>query len=500
MKPDSTTPCVSVPNLLQYTEVATDFVCGMCRAAKVEEQRINHLCLAVEEAFVNAVQHGFPEEQKAVVTLYFKLHAGRVCISLWYSGYPLDPNLLYARAESGRNTADSGLGLTLMFKMTDRVEFINHGREGQETRLTMQTGVRLKPPAELVDNKTLESGAPAAGKRLPYTVRGLKPEEAVEVARLAYLSYGDTYPYEDIYYPDRIRELNQKGDLKSFVAVTDEGEIISHAALTRSDENNPEMAELGLAFTKPGRRGLGCMNALWSALLDEAVSLDLLGAFILAVTSHPYTQKCAHSFGFSDCAFFASEVPGLRFNKISDSHHRESILVQCRLFRPPPDRPLFPPREHSEMVREICGRLESAPNLQKQASRIFPAGPGRLKVSSKPAFGTGHLRVVEFGSETLARIRATGLYFLMHDTAPLFLYLPLDSPHVPCLVRGLEADPGWFFAGIIPNAQSGFDLVMQNSGRYRTDYEALAPASPESRCFLDYIRACDAGSGSGAQS
>ncbi len=252
------------------------------------------------------------------------------------------------------------------------------------------------------------------------------------------------------------------------------------------------MAELGLAFTKPSRRGLGCMSKLWAALLDEAKRMNLFGAFILAVTSHPYTQKCSHSFGFSDCAFLAADVPGLKFNKISESHDRESILVECRLFRHNNELPLYAPPNHEKMIRAICTRLGAEPLFKTAAHPPSLSAPGRLKVLTKPAFGTALMHVEEYGTQTFKKIQATSLSLLMNGLAPLFLYMPLDSPHAPELAARLEAEPGWFFAGVIPKEHTGFELIMQHSGKHKLDFSSLAPASEEVQSLLSYVQTCNA--------
>ncbi len=46
----------------------------------------------------------------------------------------------------------------------------------------------------------------------------MKSEEAVDVSKCAYTSYGYTYVHEDVYYPDRLKVLNEKEDVISFIA------------------------------------------------------------------------------------------------------------------------------------------------------------------------------------------------------------------------------------------------------------------------------------------
>ena len=140
---------------------------------------------------------------------------------------------------------------------------------------------------------------PTEGTR--FTIREMKPSEAVEVAKLIYRAYGYSYTVEHFYYPERIEEYNRDGFLLSHVAVTEENEIAAHGAMVRR-ERWPRIVELGQGVVRPEFRGQGCFNLLTGHMVEKARSMGYMGVFARGVTVHPYSQQTLHRFGFKDCA------------------------------------------------------------------------------------------------------------------------------------------------------------------------------------------------------
>jgi serine/threonine-protein kinase RsbW len=71
----------------------------------------------------------------------------------------------------------------------------------------------------------------------------MRDSEASEVSKSVYKTYGYSYPFEYVYYPEKIIALNEGGKIHSAVALADESEIAGHCALHYWDEN-PQIAEI----------------------------------------------------------------------------------------------------------------------------------------------------------------------------------------------------------------------------------------------------------------
>ena len=73
-------------------------------------------------------------------------------------------------------------------------------------------------------------GLPEA-KTETFVIRPFSPADAQEVIRLLYQTYGYSYPYEHLYYPERLIALNADGSLLSLVAVSSQDELVGHLAM-----------------------------------------------------------------------------------------------------------------------------------------------------------------------------------------------------------------------------------------------------------------------------
>lgn len=67
-----------------------------------------------------------------------------------------------------------------------------------------------------------------------YAAGYFGPADGPGVARLFYAVYGDGYPIDTYYIPERLAEENCRGTIRSVVARTVSGDVISHVALYRS--------------------------------------------------------------------------------------------------------------------------------------------------------------------------------------------------------------------------------------------------------------------------
>ena len=84
-----------------------------------------------------------------------------------------------------------------------------------------------------------------------YTAGYFEPADGPGVARLFYAVYGDGYPIDTYYIPERLAEENRCGTIRSVVARTAAGDVVSHVAFYRSSPPNPNLYEYGVGLTLP---------------------------------------------------------------------------------------------------------------------------------------------------------------------------------------------------------------------------------------------------------
>jgi hypothetical protein len=101
-----------------------------------------------------------------------------------------------------------------MKQFMDEVSFHNLGREGKETHLFKYLSndniEKLMTPAERQEIEKSKEEDPLPPGSVPCYIRRMEPDEAIEISKSAFSSYGYTYVYETIYYPDRVRDRTEK--------------------------------------------------------------------------------------------------------------------------------------------------------------------------------------------------------------------------------------------------------------------------------------------------
>ncbi len=459
---------IAVPSSLDHlalVQAAAAHAMGLAGLGPKERQNAQ---VALEEAFANASRHAYPEGEEGRVEVEVIPTATGVDIAVRDQGRPFDPAELPA-FDPTRLTEEPearGLGVFLMRQMVDRVQFLNQGRRGMEIRLTKH---RAHAAVRDGEPEHAEAGPPpAAPSRDPgaFQVRPMAPGEAGDVARCAWSSYRYTYFNEHIYLPERVRELNASGAMRSLVAVAGDGTLYGHAALVPCDLD-PGLAEMAVAFIDPAYRGGGTLERLSQALIATGREAGFHGLFAHAVTTHPYSQKAVHRFGFTDTCLFLAALPPMRFTAIREGQApRESLLHAFLPLRPPGELAIHPGPRHEAMVRRIYGEL------RRQAEIRDPAPPAAAESELDlhvDACGAAHVLVNRVGADAPGRVRRLLRDAVMDRLEVVFLYLPLEDPATGAVVGALE-DLGCVFAGVHPGSPGRERLVLQ--------YLITRPASP----------------------
>jgi anti-sigma regulatory factor (Ser/Thr protein kinase) len=131
---------VDVRNDFAELERLYEFLTAFWVANRLEQDAVLDLNLALEEAFTNVLMHGFrdPGEHEIHVELAFENNV--VCLTVEDGGIPFNPLEapdVDVTAPLGERRI-GGLGIYLVRKLMDRVEY---AREGNRNRLRMEKRV-----------------------------------------------------------------------------------------------------------------------------------------------------------------------------------------------------------------------------------------------------------------------------------------------------------------------------------------------------------------------
>jgi serine/threonine-protein kinase RsbW len=125
----STTHKLTVPSSTRYLEDVRDFVTGHAAEAGFSPDVIEQLKIAVDEACTNVIKHAYKGDGEKVIDLAVIITNDKFVIRLRDRGVsfsPTDyeePNLI----ELAKRRRSGGLGVHIMNRLMDRVEYRTHG-------------------------------------------------------------------------------------------------------------------------------------------------------------------------------------------------------------------------------------------------------------------------------------------------------------------------------------------------------------------------------------
>lgn len=103
---------------------------------------LHELTLAVDEACTNVIRHGFKEDASREYAVEIELRSGAVVVGIWHDGPPFEPPAIPPATPDLRQSLlqrkRGGLGMSLIYKLTDEVEYHTSG-ELHGIQLTKRT-------------------------------------------------------------------------------------------------------------------------------------------------------------------------------------------------------------------------------------------------------------------------------------------------------------------------------------------------------------------------
>ncbi len=442
--------------------------------AGFDQTGISQLQTALEKVFTDVVRPGYDSGEEGQVILEFYLHPMGLEIRVRDQGRPFDPKRLMEEEHDCHPR--------LMHQLVDEVDFRNLGRNGMETRV-----IKYLPPGEdptPQDRADLECTRIHPGNT---TIRRMAAEDAEAVSRCAWSAYRYSHPFEPIYKPALLRELNASEDLFSHVAIDEKGSIFGHVALVAGDSDIAS-GEMALAFVDPRYRGGGTLNRLSESLVDFARTQNMDGVFVNAVTSHIYSQKSAAKMGFNTTCLLLFAVKDLCFQEIREGGaERESLIHAFLPLEKRPQAKLYPPKHHRGMIEKIYQGLGEE-HVYEECAVSIPLET--LLHARADRYATGHIRVHEYGKNAALDVRHALRDLCQQRVEVIYLYLPLEDPSTAVLVSAFEVI-GFFFAGVWPMAGTKDLLVLQFLLTKTPPYSALQLNSELSKELADYVQAHD---------
>jgi serine/threonine-protein kinase RsbW len=495
---------LSLPNERGYVPAARRFVAGAAAAAGFGEAEASSVSREVGRCLAALMAYSFGPNERASIELVIEPIPSGIRIRLRDRGLPFGAGGLFP------DNAPADEPMFELGRLFDEVRFDSLGPEGKEIVLVKQlpdpslseyaAACRLEPAEAQQGDAPAEERADATG----CGVRFMQPAEANEVSKLVYRAYGYSYPHAFVYYPERIRALNQSGAVVSAVAVAGGGRIAGHCALKLWEEN-PAIAELAQGVVAPEFRSRGCFSRLTAHLIEAARTKGLAGLFSEAVTRHPYSQKAGAQHGLRESGFLLATVPAqTEFKGIGGAGGRRgSMLLQFKYLQPAAAGRRHAPEGHREMIAAIYEHLGEHLGADLEGDAGAGLGKGRPRrpgaAAAEPVHRVHLLRPINvaricidrFGKDPVGPVHRQLKALCRQHWDAVHLFLSLADPQTAYWCARFE-ELGFFFAGILPWGLPGGDaLILQYLNNVPGGYGSIRAATPFAARLLDYIRSRD---------
>ncbi len=476
---------VTVSSDTRFLPPVVSFVRSAAHELGLKGEVAEHLDRAVEMVCRNVIEYAF-ESREGKYDIHVLRRPGRVVIAVEDRGIPFD----YARLQS---SGAMSLKEMLPRSFDDEIRFVNLGRHGNRVEL-----IKRLPHTDIRDHVSEEEHhrvvrAPAASDDVPLQIRMMHPEESVELSRCVYRSYGYSYDWDYIYYPEHIRELQESGLMRSCVAVTPEEEFVGHLAVRVENPDSP-VGEAGQAVVDPRFRGHRLFERIKTFLADEARKRGMYGLYSEATAVHPYSQKGNLKLGAKETGFLLGYIPAsVSYEQISErgEGRRGSIALFYMRVNAEPEREIYPPAHYSDVIRgmvEHSGLRRTLIEVTPDTGKIPPSSVMSLNV--RRDHNTAFLQIAEPGADLQRLLRLRLRELCQHRIDCIYADLPLCHPATAPAGVWLQ-QLGFFFGGIIPEAHSGplggDVLRLQYLNEVEIEAEDISTASDFGKELVEFI-------------
>ncbi len=436
---------VTVPATAAFLGPALEFARSAARRLGLVEEAAGDLVRAAEAVCRNVIGHAFEPGENGRYDIHLLTRAGQVVAAIEDQGLPFD----YASLQ-GEGGTDM-----LHRDLVDEVRFVNLGRGGNRVELAKRL-----PHADLreqlpEDEHHRAASAPSSPEDVRPEIRMMRPEESFGLSRCVYRSYGYSYDWDDIYYPERIQGLQEQGLMRSCVAVSPGGELVGHLAVRVGRPDSP-VGEAGQAVVDPRFRGHHLFPKMKTFLADYARKRGMYGLYSEATAVHPYSQKGNLQLGARETGFLLGYIPAsVSYKNIGEDRagRRGSAALFYLRTNYEPQRTIYPPAAYREAVRLVVERNELRRDASAAGNAVTPSHT-RMTTEVRQDHNLAFIRVEEPGADLgeLAHQRLREL--CLHRVDCVYVDLPLSHPATAAAGEGLK-DLGLFFGGVVPEAHPG---------------------------------------------
>ncbi|MBU1004066.1 MAG: GNAT family N-acetyltransferase [Proteobacteria bacterium] len=451
----------------------------------------DRICLALEEAMLDAIRFGYGGEHDRLHISLARASMGLKML-LKSRGLALErenlPKYNPSFAQQGQDL--TGLSFHLIQKMVDTVSLTV--QDDGQIELSMLKRLHVQRIKDEAETDTPRDGTPRAEHAIEqYSLRLATPGDADAISRLALRAHGTVLFSEQIYYPERVREMIATGEMVSAVAVTQSG-VMGHGGLVVQDSDGC-IEELTYAVVDSRVRGQGCATDMARFLIDGARERGVYALQCFAVTSHVHSQRAIEHLDFRECALLLGTSSPARHWDHDDGERPNRIgnLLYTKFLQPTEPMRLHVPARHREMIGKLFALRSGPVSFVDTQVDALPTEKTQLTTHADFKEGWALITIKTYGADAVAQVQSQLANAVSGNLPVVQLMLPLSDPCTATLCERFEA-LGFFFAGVGTGPDRGENLILQYLNGIEPGFDSVYVHSDIAKELVEYVRGCEA--------
>ncbi len=333
-------------------------------------------------------------------------------------------------------------------------------------------------------------------------IRKMLPSDALSLAQCIYRCYGPSYPNPMMYQPQSIAAALGNGSMVSIVAITPQGEVVGHCALSFEELSDP-IPEAAKLVVDPRYRGHHISDRIAKMRRHYAEQMGIAGYWAACVSNHPFSQDEVISSGGGETGLLINGQPGdvqmAGLNNVSGIRH--SLLpfyipVQSNLQPGMQQKQLsdqklnvYLPSYHHAFFTSLMAPLNLYRTVSSTAIVVKAKKTSQLTTVIAHQGAPAHLRIAVLGDDLVQQV-ANAVEKLHPMTPPvIYLDIPLHNPLAAQEIEALE-QLGFFWATWLPNFEpSGDVLRLQYLLDQRVDVQDIVCARKVGEAVRNHVLA-----------
>lgn len=312
----------------------------------------------------------------------------------------------------------------------------------------------------------------------------MQPEDAWGIARCFYEVYGEHYPFDTYYIPEKLIEANRLGDMIGVVARTPARDIVGFGSFFRNFAHNPRLYETGQATVIPEYRATFAAWCIQDYLFDTiAATVDIDAIFGEPVCNHLVMQQISSISGFVDTGIELGLMPGETYHKGDASSGRISTVLSFKVLRDKPCE-VYLPVEYEAALRSIISKISLLRDARVSSASIPKGVASRIVTRYFEQAQVLRISLCELGQDLEERLAEEESR--ERKIAVCQVFLNLGEPWSGRAVAHLR-NQGFFFGGFLPQWFETDGLLMQKLPSL-PDFTSVNLLLEDTRKLFEFIK------------